>query len=773
MTEATLSDPSINAAQRNTVEPSSPSVMSSGRPSLPPADIVALCLAVLSMALGSVVMFGWHARSAALVQIHPTFVAMVYNTALSFFLAGLAVLAIVFPRRRSAMLLGGLVALLGALNLVEYIAKADLGIDNLFVAHTIVVQTSNPGRMAPNTALCFLLSGAALLLFGSELPARPRTSIGSILGASVAALGLTAILGYSSGLELAYGWATFIPMAVNTAAGFIVLGAALLTLGWRPLDSEMRSGLSWYFVPVAIGLFTLVVALWQALEGRESQQVQIALKTRVARMKADFERTMKDQVEDLERMRHRWEVAGGTPRAAWEADAEQHIAMFADIQAIAWVDESSRVRWRVPSAGNEAEEGLDLGSEARRRQMLLAARDRREITVIGTMDLARGGKGFLVYAPLLVGQRPDGFIIELFMVGPLLQPVQEALTGEGFTLAVYDGEDEILGHAKTDGARINRFVAEETLELNGIQWHAHLSPSASLLNTMHSPLPKVALGGGMFLILLVLLATHLAHGSRRRANALRIEITQRKAAEDAISRYSRDLERSNRELDQFAYLASHDLKAPLRAIDQLATWIEGDLRDQLSPETADYLRTMRSRIDRMEKLLNDLLAYSRLGRTHNEFCDVDTGALIAEVFELLGSPESFQLRLGEDLPRFVTLRVPLEQVFRNLLNNAIKHHDRQAGEIRVSCRPSEIGYEFIVADDGPGIPQEHEERVFGLFQTLRSRDEVEGSGMGLAIVKKIVETYGGNIKLRRNEPRGAAFYFTWPNEATMRRNSNG
>jgi signal transduction histidine kinase len=232
-----------------------------------------------------------------------------------------------------------------------------------------------------------------------------------------------------------------------------------------------------------------------------------------------------------------------------------------------------------------------------------------------------------------------------------------------------------------------------------------------------------------------------------------------------------ELTRNNRELDAFAYVASHDLKSPLRGIDQLATWITEDLGEALGDDTRNHLRLMRSRIARMEMLLDDLLAYSRVGRVRQDMSDVDTRSLITETFELLSANLPVELVVAEDMPAIVTLHTPLELVFRNLIGNAIKHHDRPGGRIEVGVAATADGYAFTVTDDGPGILPEHHERVFGMFQTLRPRDEVEGSGMGLALVRKTVESVGGTISLE-SKGRGTCFRFTWPNEITMRKYLN-
>lgn len=233
------------------------------------------------------------------------------------------------------------------------------------------------------------------------------------------------------------------------------------------------------------------------------------------------------------------------------------------------------------------------------------------------------------------------------------------------------------------------------------------------------------------------------------------------ALEGRVAERTAELLRSNAELDQFAYVASHDLKAPLRAIDSLASWIAEDAGAALPPESARHLALLRSRAERMERLLDSLLAYSRAGRQEDAVAAVDTAALVRETVALVAPPKGVDVRIEGDFPTVVTARVPLELVVRNLVANAIKH-GRADGRVTVSARTVGGWAEFTVADDGPGIAEAYRERVFGMFQTLRPRDEVEGSGMGLAIVRKTVEARGGHVTLGEPPGGGASFRFTWP-----------
>lgn len=241
------------------------------------------------------------------------------------------------------------------------------------------------------------------------------------------------------------------------------------------------------------------------------------------------------------------------------------------------------------------------------------------------------------------------------------------------------------------------------------------------------------------------------------------DITARVKASEKLAEHRDELERSNKELATFAYVASHDLKSPLRGIFQISHWIEEDLNNGQADAIPQHMNLLRGRLRRMERLLDDLLAYSRAGRLEGSVSQVDLGKWAQNIFELQAAPEGFTLEVAQDLPTFTTLATPLEQVLRNLFANAIKHHDRSQGRIRLEGRiASKSYYEFSVTDDGPGISPEYQERVYLMFQTLRPRDEVEGSGMGLALVKKIVEAYGGTTSIISDGIRGTTIRFSWP-----------
>lgn len=224
------------------------------------------------------------------------------------------------------------------------------------------------------------------------------------------------------------------------------------------------------------------------------------------------------------------------------------------------------------------------------------------------------------------------------------------------------------------------------------------------------------------------------------------------------------LKATNEELESFAYLASHDLKAPLRVISNAAQWLEEDLAEHLQDEDRENMELLQSRVKRMEQLLEDLLNYSRIGRvTDDRFRDKVNGKdMMDNILALLSPPEHIRVSFSDTFNQVTVARMPLQQMLYNLVANAIKHHDKDRGAINVTAKILDNEYVFTVQDDGPGIESKYHKKIFEIFRTLKPRDQVEGSGIGLSVVKKYADIYGGRIELRSSTGEGCCFTVVWP-----------
>lgn len=419
--------------------------------------------------------------------------------------------------------------------------------------------------------------------------------------------------------------------------------------------------------------------------------------------------------------------------------------------------------------------GYDMYSQETRRAAMNIARDTGKVAISGKVTLVQEitddvQAGFLIYVPYYgvgavpktVAQRREsivGFVYSPFRMGDLMQGIQGPGVPE-LRLQIFDGAaqdaDSLMydgGSTRTSGSA--KFETTLPFRFAGHDWSLVMSSEPVFEDEHNSVAAKLVLGGGIITSLLVFGVQWSFATTGRRAQALAEEMTE------SLEARTIELARSNEELEQFAYAASHDLRSPLSAISNLASWLEEDMGDALKAEWREHLTLMRSRISRLEALLDGLLQYSRIGRSVHDIQYVDANVLAKDIVDLAYVPPGFSITISPDLPDFFTAISPLSHVIQNLVANAVKHHDRDTGHIEIKAQDQGSHVCFTVSDDGPGIPLEFHERIFGMFETLKRRDEVEGSGMGLAIVKRYVTTYGGTIRIESLPDRGTAFRFTW------------
>ena len=469
--------------------------------------------------------------------------------------------------------------------------------------------------------------------------------------------------------------------------------------------------------------------------------------------------------------------------------------------------------------------GFDLASVPTERAALQQARDSGRMQVFERGLRGWGGSiqtGFAVYLPLYQRPRDEeagepeavergaadpgrlrGFAIGLFRFAEIIDRALANLSPSGidmrFIAASAEGRERpVYTHVSrlrrgggrpgrgSNGGDISDFV--DKIRLANRQWRVVCTP----IPGRYRPDPwsgRVVIGSGAAFTLLILfyLATSIGRAQQvkrlvsqrteqlEEANrALNKEIAERVQAESALQRLNTTLEqrvarrtgeaeRRARELEQFAYVAAHDLKAPLRAIANLALWLKEDLEEKLTEQTREQLDLLRDRVARMHALIEGLLTYSRVGRTGGEVeeVEVDSAVLVAETIDSLSPPAGFRIDVAPDMPKLRTDRLQLGQVFANLIGNGIRHHHREQGQIQVAGRDRGDHCEFTVSDDGPGIAPELHDKVFMMFQTLEVKDTGINTGIGLALVKKIVEENGGTIELHSEPGRGSTFRFSW------------
>lgn len=247
------------------------------------------------------------------------------------------------------------------------------------------------------------------------------------------------------------------------------------------------------------------------------------------------------------------------------------------------------------------------------------------------------------------------------------------------------------------------------------------------------------------------------------------DITYRKKTEQILAKLNQDLhktvqklKKSNHELCSFAHVTAHDLKSPLRGIGSISDRLIRKYNDKLDDEGKDQLRLLITRVKRLSDFIDGILRYSAIGHVIEEQQQIDVNILLAEIIAENAIPENIEISIQEGLPLVRYGRLRLKQVFQNLIGNAVKYMDKPRGQIKIGCAEENDFWKFSVADNGCGIKEQYFEKIFEIFQTLTSRDKTESTGIGLTIVKKIVELYGGRVWVTSTIGQGSTFFFTLP-----------
>ena len=247
---------------------------------------------------------------------------------------------------------------------------------------------------------------------------------------------------------------------------------------------------------------------------------------------------------------------------------------------------------------------------------------------------------------------------------------------------------------------------------------------------------------------------------------LKQEIKEREEAEQRQAELIEKVDNINKELKDFASIVSHDLKAPLRGIKSLATWILGDCSDNLGEQGNEQMNLLLGRVERMYNLIDGVIQYSKAGRTEEKIVQVNLDDFIPEAIDMLVPPKNISITIENTMPVIECAETHVMQLFQNLLSNAIKYMDKPKGKIKIGCVEEDGFWKFTISDNGPGIEEKHFEKIFKMFQALSVSEDFEGTGVGLTIAKKIAELYGGNIWVESEIGKGSTFFFTLPKQET-------
>lgn len=523
---------------------------------------------------------------------------------------------------------------------------------------------------------------------------------------------------------------------------------------------------------LAVGLAVLAtVVLWRALASQDQTQIERMVEMKTGAIRARLDHGMEARVLALQRMARRWALRGQPPRAEWEEDAQQYTKHYRGYRGIAWVQPSFRLGWLVNTAGRDTAPILHTVFAEAGRQAAQAARTRQEAVFAAPAELPEGSASFLAYVPIGSGEGFGGFLVGMFDTSVLLETILRDQLGHDQWEVAAHGDGTVLYASSPEAREPSEWVHRGSLTLYGVTWDLSVWPDASYLARIRSPLPRATLVAGILMALLLGAAVHLGQRAREREHQveavnreLERENEVRRQAEELAERHAAELQRSNTELQQFAYVASHDLQEPLRIIASYVQLLARRYQSKLDADADEFIGFAVDGTRRMQRLINDLLSYSRVGTRTLTLEPTDCNRVLEAVLaDLQAAIEESKAEVTRDaLPVLEADASQLHHVFQNLIGNAIKYRGEAPPRIHVSAQHDDGHWLFSVRDNGIGIDPAQAERIFVIFQRLHGKGEYSGTGIGLAICKKVVESHGGRIWMEPASEEGTMFYFTLP-----------
>lgn len=758
-----------------------------------------------SALIGCLVLSGWLFDVSILKSVLPGWVEMKANTAVCFILLGIA-LWLEHPdwinrkTERIVRACAAAAAAIGSLTLLQYIFGWDLGIDQLlFTESPDALWTFSPGRMAPTSAINFVLLACAILCL--DINVRGGAHAAELLGLTAGLIGLAPLIGYAYKVESLLGLSRNTAMAMHTALGFALLAFGLISA--RPdrglmavINSPADGGrMARRLLPAAI--IILVALGWLISAGRNAGlylgDFGLALYT-----------TLNITVFSILIW---WNARSINAAATNRAEAEQRYRALAEAasDAIISADYGGMIIGWNKGASNifgysELEvlgKPLTILMPERYRLAHRSGIDRFKLTgvarVIGrTVELhglRKNGMEFPIELSLAnwetMGKQYYSAILrdvtdrkraeqEISDQRKLLERILESALAGYWDWHIQEGYEyfsprfkKMFGYADHELPNTpetwRKLILPEDYPRTQELLEKHFESHGNV--PVHTELRYRHKDGSIVWVLCVGETTEWDDQWRPvRMIGCHVDITERKQAEEKIEHMMAELSRSNAELEQFAYVASHDLQEPLRAVAGCVEILEREYRDKLDSEANELIRHTVEGARRMQTLIRDLLTYSRVSSRGQPFEPTDCNAALERALVNLETSirENDALVTCDPLPTILADPTQMTQLFQNLIGNAIKFRGEHRPEIHVSVQPVDDGWQFSVRDNGIGIDRQYYNQIFILFQRLHTRTEYPGTGIGLAVCKRIVERHGGTITVESEVGKGSVFSFTIP-----------
>ncbi len=725
---------------------------------------LAWVLGIIPLFLGTIVIFGWFSGNQNLIQIRPTYAPMQFNTALGFLLCGAGLVAFHARQRKLGYILGATVSVLGFLSLLQYILNTDFGIDNLIVDPYITTKTSHPGRMAPNTAICFGFSGLFLVLFGASWEKKACRLLGATFSTIVGSLAFISLFGYWTNQESAYGWGNLTRMAVHTSVGFVFVAIGFFEMAVRRDWRSKNTLPDWIALPPSFAVLTAGFCLWQALVVHEGEQQSNKLATGVL-MAANIDNRIEDHSEALQRMARRQEFKQSFPDQELESDVYQYLEHISSLDGIFLLDQEFQVHWSSSKDGTQPK-ALSGRTDFKAFAEFIDSEevDQRPVFLPGPETIGSPSREILI----LIGiQSPGGvgYLCATLDLGVVAQETRVKSIQDYSYQIQYQGasywSNAVAGHTPPS----ELLTGWKSLPM-GDEWTIYSWPSEYESTNESSAVPLITLaissliGLFTFSVLKLAIAVHdKSVALQRTISQLKTETQERKQAEETLTARNHDLE-------TIMYTLSHDLKEPLRSMESFTKRVIDRHSENLGEKGSDYLNRVWKNTQRLDGLLEDILHLSRALRMEEPKSDIPLKSIVDDVIERLADrieETGATVQVQEPLPALPVNPIWAGEAIFNLLSNALKFHIKgHSPDVEIAGYPSSSDsmYGIRVADRGPGVDEEFAADIFGLFKRAVGRD-VEGRGAGLAIVREVAEKHGGQTWVQSREGGGSEFIITF------------
>jgi PAS domain S-box-containing protein len=792
------------------------------RPPLGGFGRAALTGGLLVAAIGVVEMVAWHLHWTDVLRVRDSYAPMVYNTAFALAVTGVAIASSVRGPRRMLRIAGGFDLALGVAMLAENLFGWDLRVDELFMRAYLLGPTGLPGRIPVNVAVCFVVTGSALLIWRPDAK-RWRGEALTAAATVVASVAVAALSGYLAGFPVAQDWRSLMALPWPTALAMTFMAASLFALAFATRTQQNVPLSGWIAVPAGAAAFVVTALAWQAfidmgsaasVSRSDASRAVLFLALLTAGLLAlttwfaQHANRRRQMAEELT-VKLRAEVALRAQAEAAARDNEQLLFQFLEaVPAGLLITEPGGrpyfVNRHATTILGRAVVQTEGSQIAEAYHMFVAGTDAPY--PMERLPSVRAHAGKHTHIDDMEIRRPDGDIALEWWGTPVLGDTGKVRFGLAAFVDISQRrkiEQTLAQHAalldiahdviymKDSDSRITFWNRGAEVIYGWTREEAVGQVVYSLLQT-EFPMPFESIevilrrdgqwdgelvqhtkSGERTVVASRFVADLNADGTLATVMAINTDITARKRVEAELARVAVEreelnveLQRSNDELAQFAYIASHDLSEPLRAISGPVSLLARRYQGQLDADADRFIGFAVDGCERMQTLINDLLAFSRVGRVEMTMSPVDTNALVGIVLDALQQTvEGRHAHVtSDDLPPISGDPTQLNQLFQNLIANAIKFTPPDVKPlIHLGAQHQDDHWRFTVTDNGIGIDAHHRERIFGMFKRLHTRDAYPGTGIGLAVCKKIVERHRGTIGVADGpHGRGSTFWFTIP-----------